>query len=92
MNHARASTPVISPDQPQRARARRQRIRKRPTAPSKEDKQPCFAKQCEVAARNAPTEKQRAELEKMGKVWQDFEEIIRRGGNRLVYGKIKGWM
>jgi len=28
----------------------------------------------------------------MGKVWQDFEGIIRRGGNRLVYGKIKGWM
>jgi len=92
MKHARVSTPVKSRDQSQRALSRRKRIRKRPTAPSKEGKQPSFAKQCEIAARNAPTEKQRAELEKMGQVWHDFEDIIRRGGDRLVYGKIKGWM
>jgi hypothetical protein len=92
MKHARVSTPVISPDQPQRAQFRRRRIRKRPTSPSTESTQPSFAKQCETAARSAPTEKQQAELEKMGQAWQDFEEIIRRGGDRLVYGKIKGWM
>ena len=92
MKHARVSTSVTSADQPQRAQFRRQRIRKRPTSPSNEGTQPSFAKQCEIAARNAQTEKQRAELEKMGQAWRDFEAIIRRGRHRLVYGKIKGWM
>lgn len=57
-----------------------------------------YASQCEIAARNAPNEKMRAELSKMVPVWREFaaehERMMREGRELNVHRNhpLKGWM
>lgn len=56
-----------------------------------------YATRCEIAARNAPNQKMRAELAKMVPVWRDFaalhEEMVRTHRD-FIGGRctLKGWM
>jgi hypothetical protein len=57
-----------------------------------------YASRCEMAARNAPNEKMRAELSKMVHVWREFatehEQMVRKGRDPKVrrHPSLKGWM
>lgn len=57
-----------------------------------------YASRCEVAARNAPNERMRAELSKMVYVWREFaaehEQALREGRDiNVCYNpSLKGWM
>lgn len=57
-----------------------------------------YANRCELAARNAPNEKMRAELSKMVPVWHEFasehERRVREGRDIQVRRNplLKGWM
>jgi hypothetical protein len=58
------------------------------------------ARQCQIYARNAPNEKQRAALQKMVPVWSDFavehERMIRESATDratpVFHHSLKGWM
>jgi hypothetical protein len=58
------------------------------------------AQHCQIYARNAPSEKQRAALQKMVPAWSDFarehERMVRESaGNRaspIRHSSLEGWM
>ena len=59
-----------------------------------------YARQCRIAAQNAPNVKQRAELQKMVQAWSEFaaghERMIHESGNmKNSAGRrrpVRGWM
>jgi hypothetical protein len=59
-----------------------------------------YARRCQLAAQNAPNEKQRFELNKMARVWSDFavehERMVKESGkgdfSAAFCHSVRGWM